>query len=77
MQEEKRNTKYEIARMLGSRALQIASGAPFIIKLNEKQLEELGYNPIEIAKKELEQDVLPLTIKRPLPREVQRRTSTA
>lgn len=72
---EKTFTKYEIARMLGSRALQIASGAPFILKLNEKQLEELGYNPISIAKMEMEQNALPLTIKRPLPREIQRRTA--
>lgn len=67
-------TKFETARMLGSRALQIAMGAPFLVKLNDKQLEEIKYNPVEIAKIELEKDVLPLTVKRPLPREVQRRT---
>ena len=38
-------TKYERARMLGSRALQIAMGAPFLIKLSEEDLEKLeaGY----------------------------------
>ena len=65
---EERYTKYEVARMLGSRALQISAGAPFLVKLSEKDLEELKYNPINIAKKELEAGVLPLTIKRPLPK---------
>ena len=60
-------TKYEIARLIGSRALQISMGAPFLVKLDEKDLEKIGYNPIEIAKLELEKDVLPITVKRPLP----------
>ncbi|MBN2566618.1 DNA-directed RNA polymerase subunit K [Candidatus Woesearchaeota archaeon] len=53
--------------MLGSRALQIAMGAPFMIKLSEKDLEQLKYNPIEIAKLEFEKGVIPITVKRPLP----------
>jgi DNA-directed RNA polymerase subunit K len=61
-------TKYEKARMLGSRALQIAMGAPFLVKLEEKELNELKYNPIEIAKMEFEKGVIPLTVKRPLPK---------
>jgi DNA-directed RNA polymerase subunit K len=75
MSEEKKHTKYEIARMLGARALQIATGAPFMLKLTEKQLEEIQFNPITIAKMEMEANILPLTVKRPLPREVQRRTA--
>ena len=63
-----RLTKYEKARMLGSRALQIAMGAPFLVKLTKKRLEELQYNPIEIAKREYEAGVLPITVKRPLPK---------
>ncbi len=63
-----KHTKYEIARMIGSRALQIAMGAPFLVKLSEEELEKIGYNPIRIAQKELEMGVLPLTIKRPLPK---------
>ncbi|MBI4145798.1 DNA-directed RNA polymerase subunit K [Candidatus Woesearchaeota archaeon] len=58
-------TKYEIARLIGSRALQISMGAPFLVKLSEKELEQLGYNPIEIAKKELSEGVLPITVRRP------------
>ncbi len=63
-------TKFEIARMIGSRALQIASGAPFLVKLNDEDLKKLAYNPIAIAKMELEKGVLPLTVKRPLPKSV-------
>jgi len=64
----KKYTKYEIARMIGSRALQISMGAPFLVKLSEKDLEDIGYNPIEIAKKEFEKDVLPITVRRPIPK---------
>ena len=62
-----RYTKYETARMIGSRALQIAMGAPFMVKLSEEDLAKIGYNPIEIAKKELAADVLPITIRRTQP----------
>ncbi len=57
-------TKYEKARVLGARALQIAMGAPFLIRLNEKDLERIRYNPIEIAKIELSKGVMPITVKR-------------
>lgn len=63
---ENKFTKYEKARMLGSRALQISMGAPFLVKLEEKDLEKLKYNPLEIAKLELEAGVIPLTVKRPV-----------
>jgi DNA-directed RNA polymerase subunit K/omega len=58
-------TKYEKARIIGTRALQISMGAPFLMKLSEKDLEDLRYNPIEIAKKEFEKGAIPITIKRP------------
>ncbi|MBW2970574.1 DNA-directed RNA polymerase subunit K [Candidatus Woesearchaeota archaeon] len=60
-------TKYEKARMIGSRALQIAMGAPFLIKLSDKDLQKIAYNPVEIAKIEYDKGVLPITVKRPLP----------
>ena len=53
--------------MIGSRALMISMGAPFQIQLNEKELEELSYNPVKIARKEFDAGVIPLTVKRPLP----------
>ena len=62
-----RYTKYEKARMIGSRALQIAMGAPFLIKLTEHDLEKIGYNPVEIAKREFEEGILPITVRRPFP----------
>ena len=42
-----------------------AWGAP------EKDLEEINHNPIEIAKLELEKGVLPITLKRPMPKKVE------
>ena len=57
-------TKYERARLIGSRALQISMGAPFMIKLSAKELEALQYNPIEIAKRELEEDKIPIDVVR-------------
>ncbi len=61
-------TKYEKARIIGARALQIAMGAPLLIDLEEKDFEKINYNPIEMAKMEFEKGILPITIKRPLPR---------
>lgn len=66
--EIKKFTKYEIARMIGSRALQIAMGAPFLIKLSDEDLQKIGYNPVEIAKLEFEKDIIPITVRRPMPR---------
>jgi len=66
---EEEFTKYERARLIGSRALQISMGAPFMVKLSPKELEEIGYNPIEIAKLEFEKGVLPITVKRIKPHE--------
>ena len=57
-------TKYEKARIIGARALQISQGAPFMIKLSEKDLEKIGYNTLEIAKMEFKQDLIPITVKR-------------
>ncbi len=57
--------KYETARMIGARALQISMGAPFMVKLEEADLKRLHYNPVEIAKLEFEKGVIPITVKRP------------
>ena len=58
-------TKYEKARILGARALQLAMGAPIMIKLTKKQLEKLRYNTLEIAKREFEKGAIPIDVKRP------------
>ncbi len=60
-------TKYEKARLIGARALQIAMGAPLLLDLKKEDLEKIKYDPIKIAKAEFEKGILPITIKRPLP----------
>lgn len=60
-------TKYEKARIIGARSLQIAMGAPILVKMNKKDFVALNYDPVQIAKKEFANEVLPITIKRPLP----------
>ena len=60
-------TKYEKARIIGVRALQISMGAPLLLDLTKDFLEKIKYAPVEIAKKELDEGILPITIKRPLP----------
>ncbi len=50
-------TRFERARIIGARALQIAKGAPVMIKTDLK-------DPVKIAKLEFEKGVIPLDIKR-------------
>jgi DNA-directed RNA polymerase subunit K len=52
-------TRFETARLIGARALQIRMGAPILIKI-PKGVKR----PLDIAKLELERDVLPITVKR-------------
>ena|SRR3989344_3662847 len=61
-------TKYELARVLGARALQVAMDAPLLTHISKEKLEEINYDPMEIAKIELESDSLPITIKQPFPK---------
>jgi DNA-directed RNA polymerase subunit K len=58
-------TKYEKARVLGARALQLSMGAPIAIDIPKKKLEEIRYNVLEIAKLEMEAGKIPITVKRP------------
>ena len=60
-------TKFEKARIIGSRAMQIAMGAPYLIEMSKEDLEKIRYNPIEIAKLELKKDLVPIAIRRTLP----------
>ncbi|MDD1766835.1 MAG: DNA-directed RNA polymerase subunit K [Candidatus Methanomethyliaceae archaeon] len=53
-------TRFEKARVLGARALQVSMGAPPL-------LESTLITPIEIADQELREGVLPMTIRRRLP----------
>ena len=61
-------TKYEKARIIGARGLQLAMDAPILLKLSKDELEAMRYDPLKIAEKELNENVLPITVYRPLPR---------
>lgn len=63
-------TKYEKARIIGARALQLSMGAPFMLKLTDKDLQRLRYCTIEIAKLEFEKGIIPITVKRSSPRKI-------
>ncbi len=54
-------TKYEIARIVGGRALQLSLGAFPLVEVKP------GDTPIDIAKRELEAGVLPIIIRRRRP----------
>jgi DNA-directed RNA polymerase I, II, and III subunit RPABC2 len=56
-------TRFEKARIVGARALQISMGAPILVDASENT------NPIDIALKELDARILPITIRRTLPDE--------
>ncbi len=60
-------TKYEAARILGARALQISMNAPLLIKINKEDLEKINYDALKIAEVELNSGILPISIKRPFP----------
>jgi DNA-directed RNA polymerase subunit K len=60
-------TKYEKARIIGARALQLSMGAPMLLKLDKKELTKINYNPIKVAMLEYDKGILPITIKRPMP----------
>lgn len=54
-------TKYERARILGTRALQISMNAPVMVELSGET------DPLEIAMKELREKKIPFTVRRYLP----------
>ncbi len=53
-------TRFEVARILGARSLQIALGAPVLVKTENT-------NSIEIAKDEFRKKMIPITVKREMP----------
>lgn len=61
-------TRYERARIIGARALQIAMNAPILIKITPEEMEKIKYDAIKIAEIELDSEVLPISIKRPFPK---------
>ena len=61
-------TRYEIARILGARSLQLAMDAPVLLKLSKEEWDQLNYDSLRIAEKEFDSEVLPITVRRPLPK---------
>src|SRR5437879_13899269 len=55
-------TRFERARVVGARALQVSMGAPVLLDLKDPKL-----SPIDIALMELEEGFLPISIRRALP----------
>jgi len=55
-------TRFERARIVGARSLQIAMGAPILLEAPESYS-----SPIDIGIQELEIGILPITIRRTLP----------
>jgi len=60
-------SKYEKARIIGIRAMQIAQGAPILIKIDKETLKKINYSPIEIAKMEFEKGAIPIKVIRKIP----------
>jgi DNA-directed RNA polymerase subunit K len=58
--EEVRITRFERARIIGARALQIARGAPILV---ETDLTD----PVKIAELEFDRGLIPLSVKRKPP----------
>ncbi len=54
---ENKLTRYERARIIGARALQISLGAPVLLDVDRGE-------PIDLAMMELDQGVIPITVKR-------------
>lgn len=55
-------TRFERARIIGARALQLSMGAPILV-----ELPDAVSDPIEIALTELNENALPMTLRRVLP----------
>ncbi len=54
-------TRFEKARIISARALQISMGAPVLIKTDM-------HDPKSMAKLEFEKGILPITVKRTMPK---------
>jgi len=52
-------TRFEKARIVGARALQISMGAPSLIKIPKEVIA-----PIDIAMLEFRENAIPITVKR-------------
>jgi DNA-directed RNA polymerase subunit K len=59
-EEKKEYTRFERARIIGARALQLSRGAPMLVKTEKT-------DPIRIAEAEFDEGAIPLDVKRKMP----------
>ena len=67
MVESQEFSKYERARIIGARGLQISMDAPLLVDMSKEELEGANYDPLRIAEKELDEGVLPISVNKPMP----------
>ena len=77
MTDAKQFTRYETARILGARALQIAMNAPLLIKISDEDLEKIKFDALKIAEVELNSNILPISVKKPFPEKKQEKLKRA
>ncbi len=53
----RKHTRFEKARIIGARALQISMGAPPLIEISEEIMD-----PVDIALEEYKRSVIPLSV---------------
>ncbi len=61
-------SKYERARIIGARGLQISMDAPLLVDVDESELDTMNFDPLKIAEKELDSGVLPISVSKPMPK---------
>lgn len=54
---KRKHTKFEKARIIGARALQISMGAPPLIEVDEDMID-----PVDISIMEFNKSVIPITV---------------
>jgi DNA-directed RNA polymerase subunit K len=59
MAKKMKYNRFEKARIIGARALQVSLGAPVLIKLPDGLID-----PVKIAQMEYDKGVVPITVKR-------------
>lgn len=66
--DSKNFSKYERARIIGARGLQISMDAPLLVDIDKAELDDMNFDPLKIAEKELDSGVLPISVSKPMPK---------
>ena len=61
-------SKYERARIIGARGLQISMDAPLLVDVDESELDAMNFDPLKIAEKELDSGILCIYVSKPMRR---------